>query len=1254
MTAPARNTSAKKPAPGWQFWIDRGGTFTDIVARRPDGSTVTHKLLSDNPRRYDDAPIQGIRELLAVPDGEPLPWASIDAVKMGTTVATNALLERAGEPTVFVTTKGFGDALRIGYQARPDIFALDIVLPEMLYERVLEMDERMSADGKILTPLDESAARTALKAARDDGFESVAICLLHGYRHTEHEAALATIARALGFGQVSVSHEVSPLMKLVSRGDTTVVDAYLSPVLRRYVERVDARLRPAAAGSGGADETGESAVSGGPRLLFMQSSGGLTDAHLFQGKDALLSGPAGGVVGMIRTAEAAGFDRLIGFDMGGTSTDVSHYAGDLERTAETEVAGVRVRAPMIDIHTVAAGGGSILHFDGARMRVGPDSAGADPGPAAYGNGGPLAVTDCNVLLGKLQPEFFPSVFGPDGSQPLDAAVVRRRFSELATEITAATGELTPPEQVAEGFLAIAVENMANAIKKISVQRGHDVTDHTLVCFGGAGGQHACLVADRLGITRIHIHPHAGVLSALGIGLADIRHVEDFAVEADLTAESLAALGHRWEALTAGATSALLSQGVEPDRITVHRRLSLRYQGSDTALRVDDDAQAAIVSAFEDAHRARFGFISPAKAIVIESVQVEAVGTEQGDYRTAGRPSGRSMSDTGRAPSPVTRGVVFGGSAVDTPFLARGGLAVGTTVDGPSVILEETATTVVEPGWRAAINDLGDLILERVEVRPDQADVDTSVDPIQLEIFNNLFMNIAEQMGLVLENTAASVNIKERLDFSCAVFDPDGELIANAPHMPVHLGSMSESIKSIARQNPDMAPGEVYVMNAPYNGGTHLPDITVVKPVFSEGATAGTKPIFFVAARGHHADIGGTVPGSAPADSTSVEEEGVLLDNVLLVRNDRFLHDDIHRLLTTAPHPARNPAQNIADLQAQVAACEKGTAELWRVIDHYGLDVVHAYMGHVKDNAEESVRRVIDALALEGSDGSFTCRMDDGSQVSVAITVDPERRSATVDFTGTSGIHPGNFNAPSAVAHAAVLYVFRSLVADDIPLNAGCMKPIEVILPPDSMINPRYPAAVIAGNVETSQVIVDTLYGALGVMGAAQGTMNNFIWGNERHQYYETICGGAGATARADGCSAVHTHMTNSRLTDPEVLEWRFPVVLETFHIRHGSGGRGRHRGGDGVVRRIRFAEPMEVNVLSGRRKVAPYGAAGGEPGAVGHNRKIAADGTVTEFGATLQAAVDVGDCFEIETPGGGGFGEPAAIEGVGVEKEAMS
>ncbi len=1190
----------------WQFWIDRGGTFTDVVARRPDGSLVTHKLLSENPRHYPDAAIQGIRDLLGTPDGEPLDTDKIESVKMGTTVATNALLEREGEPTALITTRGFADVLRIGYQARPDLFALDIVLPEMLYQHVVEIDERVTATGDVLTALDLDHARVAFETVRANGIDSIAIALLHGYRHTDHEAQLAELAADIGFAQISVSHEVSPLMKLVSRGDTTVVDAYLSPILRRYVAQVAGEL-------------------GDTRLMFMQSNGGLTDAHAFRGKDALLSGPAGGVVGMVRTGEAAGHHRLIGFDMGGTSTDVSHYSGELERTFETLVAGVRVRAPMIDIHTVAAGGGSILHFDGSRMRVGPDSAGADPGPACYGNGGPLAITDCNVLLGKLRPEHFPNVFGADGTQPLDAQVVRERFAALAEEISRSTGTPQSPESVAEGFLAIAVENMANAIKKISVQRGHDVTDYTLACFGGAGGQHACLVADRLGIERVLIHPHAGVLSALGIGLADVRHVNEEAVESTLAQPKLDELQERWDELGARGTAAVQAQGVPAEQIRAVRRLALRYAGSDTSMHVAAGPVVDVIAAFESLHRARFGFISPEKDLIIESIQVETIGADETIETTS-----EATIDAGD--ESIEHPTTMAGLAFMTPFIERTSLNPDTPVNGPAVLLEATGTTVVEPGWQAMTTSTGDLVLERVIPLPDRAAVGTSVDPVQLEIFNNLFMNIAEQMGVVLENTAASVNIKERLDFSCAVFDPAGDLIANAPHMPVHLGSMSESIKSIIRQNPNMTPGRVWVMNAPYNGGTHLPDITVIKPVFDDNNP--TTPIFYVASRGHHADVGGTVPGSAPADSTSVDQEGVLLDNVILVDDDRFLTDEIRHLLTTATYPARNPEQNIADLKAQVAACEKGTTELRRVIDHFGLDVVHAYMRHVQDNAEESVRRVIDAL----SDSSFTYEMDDGHQVAVTISVDRQDRSAVIDFTGTSDTHPGNFNAPSAIAHAAVLYVFRCLVDDDIPLNAGCMKPLQLILPDASMINPSYPAAVISGNVETSQVIVDTLFGALGVMGAAQGTMNNFIWGNDTHQYYETICGGAGATASSAGCSAVHTHMTNSRLTDPEVLEWRYPVILETFHMRAGSGGEGARRGGDGVVRRMRFEEAMEINVLSGHRSVPPYGAAGGGAGAVGHNRKIAADGTITEFGATLQTTVEPGDCFEIETPGGGAHG----------------
>jgi 5-oxoprolinase (ATP-hydrolysing) len=1202
---------------GWQFWIDRGGTFTDVVGRRPDGTIVTGKLLSDNPRHYHDAATTGIRRLLDLADDAPLPPGSIRSVKMGTTVATNALLERRGEPTVLVVTAGFADALRIGYQIRPDLFALDIALPEMLHKEVIEVDERIDAEGKVLRPLDLDRARRELADAHDRGLRSVAIVLLHGYRHHQHEALLARAARAVGFPQVSVSHEVSPLLKLISRGDTTVVDAYLSPVLRRYVDRVERRLAP--------DRPGAAP----PSLMFMQSNGGLTDAHRFRGKDALLSGPAGGVVGMVATATSAGHHRLIGFDMGGTSTDVSHYAGELERTRESEVAGVRVRSPMMQIHTVAAGGGSICHFDGARMRVGPDSAGADPGPVCYGNGGPLTITDCNVALGRLRPEFFPAVFGPTADEPLDTATTATRFGLLADEVTAATGSPTAVADVAEGFLSIAVDNMANAIRKISVQRGHDVTAYTLMCFGGAGGQHACGVADRLGMTRVLIHPHAGVLSALGIGLADVRTVADEAIEADLGSEALELASGVTARLEAEGRAAIAAQGVAPDRIAAFARVALRYHGSDTALQVALGSATELLERFEVAHRARFGFVTD-KPLIVESVQVEVVGRSEATVTGRVGEGDPDRSLLGH------RSVTFNGRGHGTPFHDRRFLGRSSVIDGPAVIVEANSTTVVEPGWRATVDGEANLVLARVMAFDDRPDLDADrPDPVQLEIFNNLFMNVAEQMGVVLENTASSVNIKERLDFSCAIFDPDGELVANAPHMPVHLGSMSESIKSVIAGTPSMAPGDVFVLNAPYNGGTHLPDVTVIKPVLSPGSGAGTI-LFYVAARGHHADIGGTTPGSMPAGSTTVIEEGVLLDNIKLVDAGRFRDTEIRAVLAAGPHPARNPDQNLADLEAQVAACEKGATELIAVIDHYGLDVVHAYMGHVRRNAERSVRRLIGSLG----NSSFTSRTDDGHQVSVTITVDHETRSATIDFTGTSGVHPGNFNAPTAVCRAAVLYVFRCLVDDDIPLNAGCMAPLEVVIPSPSMISPAYPAAVLAGNVETSQLIVDTLLGALGAAAASQGTMNNISWGNDRHQYYETICGGAGATPRADGCDAVHTHMTNSRLTDPEVLEWRHPVLLESFTIRRGSGGAGANRGGDGTVRRIRFREPMTVNVLSSHRVVPPYGVAGGRPGAVGANRVIRVDGAVDHLAGVDQCQVGPGDVVEIATPGGGGWGPP--------------
>ncbi|HEV7369318.1 hydantoinase B/oxoprolinase family protein [Arenibaculum sp.] len=1194
----------------WQFWIDRGGTFTDVVARRPDGSVVTHKLLSENPERYPDAAIQGMRDLLGLRKGEPFPAEGIEAVKMGTTVATNALLERKGEPTVLLVTEGFGDALRIGYQARPDIFARRIVLPELLYSRVVEVPGRYAAEGEELAPVDLDAARRGLQEAWDAGIRAVAIAFIHAYRHPAHEKAVAALARSMGFPQVSVSHEVSPLMKLVGRGDTTVVDAYLSPILRRYVDRVASEL-------------------GDVRLMFMQSNGGLTDARLFQGKDAILSGPAGGIVGAVRTSEMAGFDRIIGFDMGGTSTDVSHFAGEYERTFETVVAGVRMRAPMMRINTVAAGGGSICSFDGARLRVGPESAGANPGPACYRRGGPLTVTDCNVMAGKLHPEFFPHVFGPDADQPLDADAVRARFADLADEMARATGARRSEVEIAEGFLRIAVENMANAIKQISVQRGYDVTRYTLACFGGAGGQHACLVADALGMTRVFIHPFAGVLSAYGMGLADTVAIRELSLEMRLSPDTMAMVNTHLTSLADDGRGELARQGFDPAGVEVIGRVHVKYEGTDTALVVPAGSLEEIVAGFEDAHRRRYGFAMPAKPLVVEAVSVEAVGHTE-------RVADPELAETASGPAEPIAGVraFMAGETRDTPVYDRDTLRPGHAVDGPAIIREATATTVVEPGWRAEVTGRNHLVMNRVAALPSRVAVGTEVDPVMLEVFNNLFMSIAEQMGVTLENTAYSVNIKERLDFSCAVFDADGGLIANAPHMPVHLGSMGESVRAvIARRAGTMKPGDAYMLNDPYNGGTHLPDITVITPVFDD---RGERVLFYVASRGHHADIGGITPGSMPPDSRTIGDEGILIDNFLLVEHGEFREDAVVALLRSGPHPARNPVQNVGDLKAQLAANEKGVRELRRMVEHFGLDTVWAYMRHVQDNAEEQVRRVLDVL----KDGEFVQELDNGAAIRVRISIDKAARSARVDFTGTSPQLDSNFNAPAAVCRAAVLYVFRTLVDDDIPLNDGCLKPLEIVIPEGSMLSPRLPAAVVAGNVETSQCVTDALYGALGVMAAAQGTMNNFTFGNERHQYYETICGGSGAGPGFDGTDAVHTHMTNSRLTDPEVLEWRFPVLLESFRIRKGSGGVGRHRGGDGTVRRMRFREEMTAAILSNHRRVPPFGLEGGGPGATGACRVERADGRVEALGPTDRADMRPGDVFVVETPGGGGYGEP--------------
>ncbi len=1214
------NTSSSKR---WQFWIDRGGTFTDIVAKRPDGSLLTHKLLSEHPEQYRDAAVAGIRHLLGLQPGEPITPEQVECVKMGTTVATNALLERKGEPTLLVTTRGFRDALRIAYQNRPRLFDRHIVLPELLYSEVIEADERMGAHGEQMAPLNEAALRTALAASHARGLRSVAIVFMHGYRYSAHEAAAARIARELGFTQVSSSHQCSPLMKFVSRGDTTVVDAYLSPILRRYVEQVASEMP-------------------GVRLYFMQSSGGLTDAQVFHGKDAILSGPAGGIVGMARTAQLGGHERVIGFDMGGTSTDVSHYAGEFEREFDTQVAGVRMRAPMMSIHTVAAGGGSLLSFDGARLRVGPQSAGANPGPASYRRGGPLAVTDANVMLGKIQPAYFPQVFGPGGNEPLSGEAVAARFAELAGRIGRS------PEDVAEGFIAIAVQQMANAIKKISVARGYDVTRYTLQCFGGAGGQHACLVADALGMRTVFVHPLAGVLSAYGMGLADQSVIREEAMELPLEAASLPRLRERLRGLGEAARLELARQQPGVAELTLKPRVHLRYEGSDAALVVplapgglDEEAGAlaALQAGFEQAYRQRFAFLMQGKRLVIEAVSVEAVLAGEAPEEPSHR-----LAPVREVPRRETVRMYAGGRWHDAALVVREDMRPGDRLPGPAIIAEKNATTVLEPGWQAELSALDHLVLERVAPREQRHAAGTTVDPVLLEVFNNLFMNIAEQMGLQLQNTAYSVNIKERLDFSCALFNHEGQLIANAPHMPVHLGSMGESIQTVIRENAGrMQPGDVYVLNDPYHGGTHLPDVTVITPVFLEGGVQDT-PLFYVGSRGHHADIGGTTPGSMPPFSTRIEEEGVQINNVKLVERGVLREAQMLALLQSGPYPSRNPPQNMADLKAQIAANEKGVQELRKMVAQFGLDVVQAYMRHVQDNAEESVRRVVTRL----QNGAFTLPLDNGAQIAVKVTVDTPSRSAVIDFSGTSPQQSNNFNAPRAVCMAAVLYVFRTLVDDDIPLNAGCLKPLKVIIPEGCMLNPLPPASVVACNVETSSCITNALFGALGVMAGSQPTMNNFTFGNTRHQYYETISGGSGAGGLFNdegqlcggyaGTSVVQTHMTNSRLTDPEVLEFRFPVRLQSYAIREGSGGAGRWRGGDGGVRRIEFLEAMTAGILSNGRIHPAFGLAGGAAGAVGINRVLRANGQTEELGHIGQVQMEAGDVFEIQTPGGGGFG----------------
>ncbi|NKC33084.1 5-oxoprolinase [Roseomonas sp. BU-1] len=1217
---------------GWQFWIDRGGTFTDIVARDPAGRLTTHKLLSENPGRYRDAAVAGIRACLGLAPDAPIPPGTIEAVKMGTTVATNALLERKGERVLLLVNRGFADMTRIGNQARPRLFDLQVKLPELLQDRVAEIGGRMAVDGTEIEPLDEAAARVALASAHQAGIRAVAIALMHAWAHPAHEIRLGDLARQAGFTQISLSHEASPLPRIVPRADTTVVDAYLSPILRRYVEQVAGELR-ADRPEAGEGDVREPAGQPPVKLYFMQSSGGLAEARSFQGKDAILSGPAGGIVGAARTAAMAGFAKIIGFDMGGTSTDVALYAGEFERAFETQVAGVRMRAPMMAINTVAAGGGSILKFDGARFRVGPESAGAVPGPACYRRGGPLTVTDANVMVGKIQPGQFPAIFGPDGDAPLDADIVRHKFAALAAEIEAATGQPQDPQAVAEGFLRVAVANMANAIKQVSIQKGHDVTRYALQCFGGAGGQHACLVADELGMETVFLHPFAGVLSAYGMGLADQSAIREAAVEAPLTAEGMDDLARRLDALDQAGREELVRQGAAATALRAAHRLHLRYAGTDSFLPVPFGSHAAVLEAFTNAHRQRFGFATPERPVVVEAcvVEVTAPGEQVQEAVLPARAAGE-------APEPLATVEIFAaGARRKAPVLDREALRAGDRIAGPALIREAIATIVIEPGWTAELTARNHMILRRTEQREAARVADAHrVDPVMLELFNNLFMSIAEQTGAVLQNTSLSVNIKERLDFSCAIFDAQGRLVANAPHVPVHLGAMGESVRTVIRSRAaTLRPGDVVALNNPFNGGTHLPDVTVITPVFDE---AGTEILFFVGSRGHHADIGGLTPGSTPPGSATLEEEGVVIDDFLLVSEGRMREAAFRALLTGARYPARSPDVNVADITAQVAANEKGVQELRRAVAEFGLETVRAYMRHVMDNAEAAVRGVLERL----QDGAFETAIDDGTPLKVAVRVNRETRSAVIDFTGTGPQRPDNFNAPAAVCRAVVLYCFRCLVGEEIPLNDGCLVPLEIIVPEGTFLSPRPGAAVVAGNTEVSQMTCNALLAALGACASAQATMNNLLFGDALYQYYETVCGGTGAGPGFAGTAAVQTHMTNTRMTDPEVLELRYPVRLEEFAIRRGSGGAGQWPGGDGSRRRIRFLRPMEAVIVASRRQVPPHGLHGGAAGAPGRQWVERADGRVEPMAGCDRAMLQPGDVLALETPGGGGWGSPPA------------
>jgi 5-oxoprolinase (ATP-hydrolysing) len=1195
-------------SPGWQFWIDRGGTFTDVIGVSPSGQLHVRKILSQ-PGGAADPAIRGVRDILSA-SGQ-----AIHAVKVGTTVATNALLERKGEPVLLVTTRGFADGLRIGYQNRPDIFARHILLSDRLYSSVLEASERIDSDGATLTPLDAQGLRADLLKARQAGLRTVAIVLMHGWKFPQHEREAAAIARSLGFEEVSVSHELSPLVRYVARGDTTVLNAYLALALRRYVSGLQRELHN---------------LDPGARLELMQSNGGLAAADTFHAMSSVLSGPAGGLIGMQWIGNRLGIPRLVGFDMGGTSTDVSLLDGELPRRFEHIIAGVRLQSPMLDVHTIAAGGGSILHFTDGRFAAGPDSAGADPGPACYGRDGPLTLTDVQVLLGHLRPDTLPAVFGRYGQDRIDTEVVAQKFADLASLVTPDAGTPGHVESLAESFLEVAVEAMANAIRQVSTRQGLDAAEFTLFCFGGAAGQHACRVARAAGMRRVLVHPLASVLSAFGIGVADRLAMRRASLRLTLTSAALSTASDKLRELEAQSREELAVFGNDNNApaagVRVQHWLELRSGDSETSLSVPASSYEEVLAAFSAMHLKRFSFAAAEHNVVIEAVRVEA------RMASIDAIALRMPQSTPQAPLPASVRAWFGGW-VDVPVVR--GSELNAQLTGPALIIEPNSTIVLECGWRAQRLQGGELLLDAPGAASEQVLREKHApDPARIEIFNNLFMHIAEQMGEVLKATAQSVNIKERLDYSCALFDAGGGLVANAPHMPVHLGSMGASVRAVIdTQGSNMNPGDSWLLNSPYHGGTHLPDMTVVTPVFL-GNTAN--PDFFVASRAHHADIGGTTPGSMPPFSRTIEEEGALFECFLLVAGGALRERELRAALASTRFPARNPDQNVADLQAQLAANSRGIAQIGRAVQRYTLPVVHSFMRYVQDNAATSVRNAIGHL----QPGEFRYEMDNGQVIAVRIDIDYNSRTARVDFTGTSAQDPHNFNAPRAVCLAAVLYVFRTLIDRPIPLNEGCLEPLEVVIPPGSMLDPLPPAAVAAGNVETSQCIVDALYGALGVLAASQGTMNNLTFGDSRRQYYETIAGGAGAGPDFDGCDAVQTHMTNSRLTDPEILESKYPVLVREFSVRRGSGGRGLHRGGDGAVRKLEFRAPMSGALLANHRRIAPFGSKGGAAAMPGTASIQRISGDVESLGATARFDVAQGDVLTIETPGGGGFGTP--------------